>query len=220
MSDPLQDLVAFLTANTGAYDALGAAKYVILLYFYALLVCSVMLLVINVTQDRTQRRGALLWLWATRVLVGSLWFQGMLRTLPFGTENGLHDGVQQMVGRAALPALSAFVDGSVLPHFGLFDPLAFLLAFGLATAFILGLFVRLAGIASLMVSLAVWLGLYNQRPDDAAVWPWSPVLLALLGGTLAVFAAGRALGADAWIRRNVASVRERRAAGWPLRILT
>ena len=220
MSDPLQDLVAVLTANTSAFDALGAAKYVVLLYLYALLVCSVMLLALNLAQDRAQRRGTLLWLWATRVLVGGLWFQGMLRTLPFGADNGLHDWTQQMVGRAALPQLAQVIDGSVLPQFGLYDPLAFLVSFGLATAFILGLFVRLAGLGSLMVSLTLWLGLYNQRPGDAAVWPWSLVLLALVSGSLAVFAAGRALGADAWIGRNVASVRERRAAGWPLRILT
>ena len=220
MSDPLQDLVAFLTANTGDFDALGAAKYVILLFFYVLVVCSLMLLVINIGQDRAQRRGALLWLWITRVLVGCLWFQGMLWTLPFGTQNGVHDWAQQMAGRAALPSLARFVDGAVLPHFALLNPLLFLVALGLATAFILGLFVRIAGLVSLVAGLALWLGLYGQRPGDPAIWPWSFVLLAMMGGYLAVFAAGRALGADAWIRRNVASVRERRAAGWPLRILT
>ena len=220
MSAPLQDLVAVLTANTSAFDALGAAKYVILLYFYALVVCSVFLLVINLVQDRNQRSGTLLWLWITRVLVGCLWFQGLLATLPFGTENGLYSWTQQATARAALPRTAAFLDHVLLPHFALFDPLVFLALFGIATAFILGLFVRMAGVLGLLVSLALWLALYGQRPGDPAASPWSFVLLALLSGTLAVFAAGRALGADAWIRRNVASVRERRAAGWPLRSLT
>ena len=109
MSNPLLDLVAFLTANTGDYNALGAAKYVILLYFYALMVCSVILFVINLRQDRAQRSGTLLWLWAIRVLIGCMWFQGMLWKLPFGTQNGLYYWTQQMAGRAAFPQLAQFV---------------------------------------------------------------------------------------------------------------
>jgi hypothetical protein len=220
MSNPLQDLVAFLTANTGDFNALGAAKYVVVLTFYALMVCSVILLAVNLRQDRAQRSGTLLWFWAVRVLVGCLWFQGMLWTLPFGTQNVLSSWTQQVAGRAAVPQLASFVGDVVVPHFSLFDPLAFLVAFGFATAFILGLFVRVAGIASMIVALALWVGLYGQRPGDPAEWPWSYVFLALLGGTLATVAAGRAMGADAWIRRNVPSVRDRRVAGWPLRILT
>lgn len=220
MSNPLQDLVAFLTANTGDFNALGAAKYVIVLYFYALIVCSVILFFINLRQDRAQRSGTLLWLWIVRVLIGCMWFQGMLWKLPFGTSNGLYYWTQQMAGRAAYPQLSAFVNDTILPHFAVFDPLIFLAEFGFATAFILGLFVRVAGLGSLAMSLVLWLGIYNQRPGDPAEWSWSYVFLALLGGTLAVLAAGRAMGADAWIRRNVPSVRDRRAAGWPLRLLT
>ena len=220
MSNPPQDLVAFLTANTNDLNGLGAAKYVIILYFYALMACSLLLLVINLRQDRAQRRGAVLWLWLARVLIGCMWFQGMLWKLPFGTGNGLYYWTQQMAGRAAYPDLSRFVTDVLLPHFALFNPLVFLAEFGFATAFILGLFVRLAGLGSLAMSLTLWLGIYNQRPGDPAEWSWSYVFLALLGGTFAVFAAGRALGADAWIRRNVPAVRDRRVAGWPLRLLT
>ncbi len=220
MSNPLQDLIAFLTANTGDFNALGAAKYVVILCFYGLMVCSVILLVINLRQDRAQRNGTLLWLWVTRVLIGGMWFQGMLWTLPFGTENGLHYWTEQMAGRAAFPQLASFVDGTILPHFALFDPLVFVAEFGFATAFILGLFVRIAGLGSMVMCLTLWLGIYNQRPGDPAEWSWSYVALAMLGGSFAILAAGRALGADAWIRRNVPSVRDRRAAGWPLRLLT
>ena len=220
MSNPLLDLVAFLTANTGDYNALGAAKYVILLYFYALMVCSVILFVINLRQDRAQRSGTLLWLWAIRVLIGCMWFQGMLWKLPFGTQNGLYYWTQQMAGRAAFPQLAQLVDEVILPHFAIFNPLVFLAEFGFATAFILGLFVRVAGVGSMVMCLTLWLGIYNQRPGDPAEWSWSYVFLAMLGGTFALLSAGRAMGADAWIRRNIASVRDRRAAGWPLRILT
>ena len=220
MSNPLQDLVAFLTANTGDFNALGAAKYVILLYFYALIVASLMLFVANIREDRAQRSGTLLWLWLVRVLIGCMWFQGMLWKLPFGNQNGLYYWTQQMAGRAAFPQLGQLVSDVILPNFGLFNPLVFLAEFGFATAFILGLFVRIAGLGSMVMCLTLWLGIYNQRPGDPAEWSWSYVFLAMLGGTFTVLAAGRALGADAWIRRNVASVRDRRPAGMLLRVLT
>ena len=220
MPKPLTDLVAFLTADTTDYDALGAAKYVVLLVFCALILASLTLFVVNLRDERAQRSGRLLWLWLIRVLVGCMWFQATLWTLPFGTGNGLFYWTQQVAGRAALPQLAQFAADVLLPRFSLFDPLVYLAEFGLATAFILGLFVRLAGLVSLVAGLTLWLGLYGQRPGDPAQWPWGFVFLAMLGGTFAVFAAGRAMGADAWIRRNVVSVRERRPAGLLLRLLT
>ena len=89
-----------------------------------------------------------------------------------------------------------------------------------ATSFLLGLFVRVAGFCGGAVALVLWLGLYGDLPGDTPVWRWSPVLVALLCGTCTVFAAGRALGADAWIRRNVAAVRNRRGLGIVLRLMT
>lgn len=220
MSSPLTDVAAFLTADTGDFNALGAAKYVILIYFYGLLIASLVLVVVNLREERAQRSGTLLWIWLTRVLIGCMWFQGMLWKLPFGTGNGLYYWTQQMAGRAAFPQLAQFVTNVMLPHFGLFDPLIFLAEFGFATAFILGLFVRIAGLGSMAMCLTLWLGIYNQRPGDPAEWSWSYVFLAMLGGYFTVLAAGRALGADAWIRRNVPSVRDRRPAGLLLRALT
>ncbi|WP_237476593.1 DoxX family protein [Lichenibacterium dinghuense] len=220
MSNLLHDLVAFLTGETADYTALGAARYVVILAFYALVVCSVLLLAINLRQERAQRSGALLWLWIVRVLVGCMWFQALLGTLPFGTGNSLYAWTQQAGGRAAFPRVGQFINDTLLTHFTVFDPVVFLVEFVLAAALILGLFVRLAGLCTFLAGALLFLGVYGQRPGDPAVWPWGFVFLALLGGSLAVSGAGRALGADAWIRRNVASVRDRRAAGWPLRLLT
>ena len=224
MPNPLNDLAAFLTGTAADYEALGAARYVVLVVFYALVFASLTLLVVNLRDDRGQRSGRLLWLWFVRVVVGCLWFKAMLWTLPFGTDNGLHAWAAQVPDRAALPQVAGFASETLLPHFGLWNPLAFLVGFGVAAALILGLFVRIAGLFSLVMAAMLWLGLYGAPTGDAAaqpsVGPWSFALLALLGGTLAVLAAGRALGADAWIRRAVPSVRERRPAGWLLRGLS
>ena len=67
MPNPLQDVVAFPTADTNDYVALVAAKYVILLCFHALLLASLTPFVANLRDDRMQRSGTLLWIWLTRV---------------------------------------------------------------------------------------------------------------------------------------------------------
>ena len=100
MTNPMTDVVAFLTADTGDYASLAAARYVVVIVFYLLAIMSLTLLVINLRDDRTQRSGRLLWLWLVRVLVGGLGFVLMLKTLPLGTDNGLHGLADQVAGRA------------------------------------------------------------------------------------------------------------------------
>src|SRR5262249_2687266 len=85
---------------------------------------------------------------------------------------------------------------------------------------ILGLFVRLAGVAAALFTVNLWLGIYNKRQGDPDEWSWSYMFLIFLCGSFAVLAAGRALGADAWIRPHLASVKEGRGVGAPLRLGT
>jgi uncharacterized protein YpmS len=51
VSNPVLDLWAFLTADTGDFNALGVWKYLILLVFYLLMIVSVVLLVVNWRED-------------------------------------------------------------------------------------------------------------------------------------------------------------------------
>ena len=212
MTNPITDLIGFLTADTGDYNALGGWKYVPLLLFYALMAASLWLAVANWREDPAQRNGTTLWLWAIRVLIGCMWFQGTLWKLPFGHNNGLYYWTQQMAGRAAFAVHRDFVNDVILPTFDLVNPLVYLAELGFAAALILGLFVRLAGTAAALFTVNLWLGIYNKRPGDPDEWSWSYMFLIFLCATFAVLATGRALGADAWIRRHVVAVRERR--GW------
>jgi uncharacterized membrane protein YphA (DoxX/SURF4 family) len=220
MSNPVIDLIAFLKADTGDFNALGPWKFAILLLFYLLMVASVALLVVNWRQDAVQRTGVNLWLWATRVAIGGMWFQGTLWKLPFGHNNGLYYWTQQMAGRAAFELHREFVTNVILPNFDLVNPLVYLAELGFATALILGLFVRLAGAAAALFTVNLWLGIYNQRPGDPSEWPWSYMFLIFLCGTFAVLATGRALGADAWLRRNVESVRSGSGLGGMVRLVS
>jgi uncharacterized membrane protein YphA (DoxX/SURF4 family) len=220
MTNPITDAFRFLTADTGDFNALGPWKYLILLLFYALLVGSLWLALANWREDPVERNGKALWLWISRLLIGCMWFQGTLWKLPFGHQNGLWYWTQQMAGRAAFEVHRAFVTDVILPNFDIVNPLVYLAELGFAIALMLGLFVRLAGLAAALFTTNLWLGIYNQRPGDPEEWPWSYMFLILLCGTFAVFAAGRSLGADAWLRRNVASIRDGRGLGALLRLLT
>ena len=70
----------------------ACGKILILLLFYGLMAGSLWFAVANWREDSAQRTGAKLWLWATRVAIGCMWFQGTLWKLPFGHENGLITG--------------------------------------------------------------------------------------------------------------------------------
>lgn len=207
MTTPISDLLGFLMADTGDYNALGAWKYLILLLFYALMAGSLYLAVTNWREDPEQQNGTSLWLWAIRVLIGCMWFQGTLWKLPFGHNNGLYYWTQQMVGRAAFAIQRDVVANVILPHFDLVNPVVYLAELGFAASLILGLFVRLAGVAATLFTLNLWLGIYNKRPGDPDEWSWSYMFLIFLCATFAVLAAGRALGADGWMRRHVSAVR-------------
>ncbi len=220
MSNPVLDLIGFLTAGASDFNALGGWKYLVLLIFYGLMAVSLWLAIVNWREDPGERNGTTLWLWAVRVMVGCMWFQGTLWKLPFGHANGLYYWTQQLAGRAAFAIHRDLVNDVILPNFDLFNPAVYFAELGFAAALILGLFVRLAGTAAALFTLNLWLGIYNKRPGDPDEWSWSYMFLIFLCATFAVLATGRALGADAWIRRHMTDVREKRGWGALVRRIT
>jgi uncharacterized membrane protein YphA (DoxX/SURF4 family) len=90
----------------------------------------------------------------------------------------------------------------------LFGPLVFLAELTFAASMILGFAVRFVSVLAIVFVLQLWLGIY--RPGNPAEWPWAYIFLAMLMFIFALHAAGRSLGLDAWLRRNVSDVREGR----------
>ena len=76
--NPLTDIWQFLTATTSDYLALGAWRYLILMCFWMLLVASLLIAYRNWKEDPAQRSGLHFCTWVARVLVGCMWFEGML----------------------------------------------------------------------------------------------------------------------------------------------
>jgi uncharacterized membrane protein YphA (DoxX/SURF4 family) len=86
-----------------------------------------------------------------------------------------------------------------------------------AVSLILGLGVRLISAIAILFVLHLWLGIY--LPGSPEEWSWSYVFLAILMFLFSLYAAGRSLGLDAWLRRHVAAVREGSGfLGWLLNI--
>jgi hypothetical protein len=202
-TNPFTDVWHFLTATTTDYIRQGSLRYVILSLFWVLLLASIAIAIRNWREDPSQRTGRHLGVWLARVLIGCLWFQGMLWKLPLPVSDGLQYWTEQEATSAAFEFHRAFMKDVVLPHMTFFGPIVFLAELVFAGSMILGLAVRIVGVLALAYTLQLWLGLY-ANPSE---WPWTYMCLALLMFLFALEGAGRSLGLDAWLHREVPVVR-------------
>jgi hypothetical protein len=210
-TNPFTDVWHFLTATTNDYLHQGGWRYLILALFWVLLLASIAVAVRNWQEDSAQRTGRHLGIWLVRVLIGCMWFQGMLWKLPLPVSDGLQYWTEQESTSAAFEFHRAFLKDVVLPHMTLFGPIVFLAELVFAGSMILGLAVRLVAVLALVYTLQLWLGLYGNSSE----WPWTYMFLALLMFLFALEGAGRSLGFDAWLRREVPAMRDGKGlVGW------
>jgi uncharacterized membrane protein YphA (DoxX/SURF4 family) len=206
MPSPFSDFLDFLLGNTDDHDALGSWKYLFVVLFFALVFTSVVVAWKNWREDPSQRTGRNLAIWFVRVLVGGMWFQGMLWKLPLPVSGGLKYWLEQMGNRAAFAFHRELVTEFYLPYLHILNPIVFLAELTFAVSLILGFGVRLVSSLAIIFVLHLWLGIY--QPSSPAEWPWSYVFLAIVMLMFVIDAAGRSLGLDAWLRRNVPAVRD------------
>ena len=206
MPNPFSDFWDFVIGNTDDHNALGAWKYLFVALFLALIVASIVIAIRNWQGDPSQRSRSHVGTWFVRVLVGGMWFQGMLWKLPLPVSGGLKYWTEQMGERAAFAFHRELVTEVYLPYLNILNPIIFLAEFTFAVSLILGLGVRLVSTLGIIFVLHLWLGIY--RPGSPAEWPWSYLFLAMVMFFFALHGAGRSLGLDAWLRRHVPAVRD------------
>jgi uncharacterized membrane protein YphA (DoxX/SURF4 family) len=206
MSTPVSDLWDFLIGHTEDYDALGKWKYLLVGLFLVLVAASIVIAVRSWRADPTQRTATHLGTWFVRLLVGCMWFQGMLWKLPLPVSPGLQYWTEQMGNRAAFELHRRLVSEIYLPFLHILNPIVFLAELTFAISLILGLGVRLVSTLAVVFVLHLWLGIYQS--GEPAEWPWSYIFLAIVLALFAMHAAGRSLGLDGWLRRHVAAVRD------------
>ena len=204
--NPFTDVWQFLTGTTSDHLALGGWRYLLVAFVWARLIASIFIAIRNWREDPAQRTGTHLGTWVVRVLVGTMWFEGMLWKLPLPVSGGIRYWTEQMGTRAAFEFHRDLVTGFLIPNLYLFAPLVFLAELTFTVSLMLGLGVRFAGVIGIFFVLHLWLGIY--LPGNPAEWPWSYIFLAMLMFLFALYAAGRSLGLDAWLRRHVPAVRE------------
>jgi len=100
-TNPFIDVRHFLTGTTGDYLHQGNWRYLILVLFWALLLASIAVAVRNWQQDPAQRTSQHLGIWLVRLLIGIMWFQGMLWKLPLPVSDGLQYWTEQESTSAA-----------------------------------------------------------------------------------------------------------------------
>jgi uncharacterized membrane protein YphA (DoxX/SURF4 family) len=173
--------------------------------FWVLLLGSVGMAVANLTRAPEQRTGRHIWMWASRLIVGGMWWQQTLWKLPptytdnpDGVSGGLHYWVGEMVQHAAFGVQSWVVEHIVQPNFYVFAPQVYVIEVIIAISLMLGIFSRVGGVLGALMATNLWLGLYRANYE----WPWTYLFLILLQVTFVVYAAGRSLGIDAILRRS------------------
>ncbi len=204
--NPFTDVFLFLTGGTDDHLTLGPWRFLLVALYWALLAGSIYFAFRNWREDPAQRSAAHLGTAIVRVLVGTMWFEGMLWKLPLPLSGGLEFWTGQEATRAAFAFHRDLVSGVILPNLRTLGPFVFLAELTFATSFILGFAVRLVGVIGILFALQLWLGFY--RPGDPAEWPWAYFFLIMLMFLFVIYAAGRSLGLDAWLRRNVPAVRD------------
>jgi len=210
-ANPFTDAWHFLTATTGDYLRLGNWRFLVLAVFWLLLLAGIAVAFRNWRDDPAQRDGRHLGIWLVRMLIGCMWFQGMLWKLPLPASDGLQYWTEQETTSAAFEFHRTFMKEIVLPNINLFGPVVFVAELAFAASALLGLAVRFVGVLAIAYVLQLWLGLY----DNSAEWPWTYMFLALLMFLFVVEGAGRSLGFDAWLRREVPAVRKASGlVGW------
>jgi uncharacterized membrane protein YphA (DoxX/SURF4 family) len=202
--NPFHDVWQFLTATTGDYLKLGNWRYLVLVLLWTLVLGGIAVAIRNWREDPEQRSGRHLGVWLARTLIGCMWFQGMLWKLPLPVSDGLQYWTEQETTHAAFEIHRTFMKDVVLPNMTIFGPIVFLAELAFAASMMLGLAVRLVGVLAFAFALQLWLGFY-ANPSE---WPWTYMFLAMLMFLLAIDGAGRSLGLDAWLRRNVPAVRD------------
>jgi len=163
--NPFTDVWQFLTATTGDYLRLGNWRYLILALFWTLLLAGVAMALRNWREDPAQRTGRHFGIWLVRVLIGCLWFQGMLWKLPLPVSDGLQYWTEQETTNAAFEFHRSFMKDVVLPNMRIFGPIVFVAELAFAASMILGLAVRWVGVLAIAYVLQLWLGLYGNPAE-------------------------------------------------------
>lgn len=191
-TDPIENMLEFLTGMSSFHVQAGAQGYVMVPLFYILLIASVVIAWRTWQRDPTQRTIENLVTWFFRTMIGIMWFEGSVWKLPLPESGGFAYWVDQMAAHAAFGIhrwAAAEIYKPILP---VLNPAVFLTELAMAASFMLGFGVRLMGVVGMLFAFHLYLGLYRHPAE----WPWLFFFLIFVQGYFVLYAAGRSLGLD------------------------
>jgi len=197
-TNPFYDIWLFLSGETDSHLGVGAWRYLLVALFWGLIIVSVTIAIRNWRAEPAQRARVHIGTWLARVAIGAMWFEGSLWKLPIPS-GGFQYWLQQEADYAAFDFHKALVSGVLLPNITLVNTVVFLSEMGMACSFILGLGVRAFALLGMAFATQLYFGLY-KHPGE---WPWEYIFIVLICWLLYIYAAGRSLGLDAAIRREM-----------------
>ena len=195
-TNPFYDAWLFLSGQTDDHAGSGVGPLLVIL-FWALFLASTWIAWRNWQVDPAQRTRGHLATWFMRVMIGCMWFQGLLWKLPLPVSGGLRYWTEEISRYAAFDAHKWIATNVLVPALPVLNPLVFLTELSLAVACMLGFLVRPLGVVGMLFVLHLWLGLY-LHPNE---WPWLYIFLIFVQGFFVLNNAGRSLGLDALIAR-------------------
>lgn len=195
---PFTDSLHFLIGDTPDHDALGWAKYVLVVLYAALLVGAIAIAIRSFAADPAQRTARHVTIAAMRILIGTMWFQGSLWKLPLPVAGGFQYWTSQLVEHSAYAGHAALIKDVFLANIALLDPAVYVAETVMAVSLLLGFGVRLAGLMAIGFTLNLWIGLYR----DPAEWPWQYIFIIMTHVFFVLDSAGRSLGLDGLVRRG------------------
>lgn len=161
----------------------------------------------SVTIENASRTGLLI----SRMVVGILWFAQLFWKLPpsfgcppnFGVTTdisarttGLCDWVGIMTLYSRWPFQAFLVKSLVVPNLAWMGWIIFLMETFVAISLIMGILTRLGGLTALLQAINLYIGV-SAAPGE---WPWTYIMLAILGLIFMTIPAGRIVGMDGWLR--------------------
>ena len=198
-TNPFSDALSFLLGATGGHADIGWGRIPFVAFTLALVAGSIALAVVNWSANPAQRGARNVAIWLVRGLIGAMWLEGSLWKLPLPVSGGFTYWLGLMGDNAAFDTYGALIKWLLIPNIALVNPLIWLTEIALATALLLGFAVRLVSLLGIAMALNLWIGLYHYQPE----WPWTYVFIAMLHVFFIADRAGRSLGLDAILQRNL-----------------
>lgn len=197
MHNPFSDVVKFLTGSAQDYNPFGDVRYVSVAFYLLVIAGSITVAWYNWRADPAQRSAKHVSIWLMRLVAAGMWYQGTIWKLPLPVSDAFKYWTGALEKYTSFAPHAWLVHHLLLPNIALLQPAVYALEIAFTLSLSLGIFVRFFGLAAVLFTAHLWIGLYN----DPTEWAWTYIAIMVSHGMFVASEAGRSLGLDHLLRR-------------------